>query len=175
VLFTLVSLGVCDLLHRGPQQQQQQQQQHIAHTASNTLNPTTSAAAAAAGSSSSSGGNGRHTLTLQQLARQLTKDGAEPSHDGFGRLLDAAVSLRLLGGNRDGYYLTDLAATYLTRDSQHSLVGYIIHSGEQFSCSWGGIKRCGVSLLALHLLLVLCMSCHSTCTAEQWALLWQLW
>ena len=48
----------------------------------------------------------------------------------------AAVSLQLLGGSREGYYLTDLAHTYLTRDSQHSLVGYIIHSGEK-----GHVKR----------------------------------
>jgi hypothetical protein len=122
---------VCDLLQRGPQQQQQQQQ-HDPSTLNSPHHPTASPAAAAAGAAgSSSSGNGRHTLSLQQLARQLTKDGAEPSHDGLGRLLDAAVSLQLLGGSREGYYLTDLAAAYLTRDSEHSLVGYIIHSGEQ--------------------------------------------
>jgi hypothetical protein len=133
VLFTLVSLGVCDLLQRGPQQQQQQQQQHDA-ISSSPFSPTASAAAAAAAAaagSNSSSGNGRHTLSLQQLARHLTRDGAQPSNDGLKRLLDAAVSLQLLGGNRDGYYLTDLAAAYLTRDSEQSLVGYIIHSGEQ--------------------------------------------
>jgi hypothetical protein len=129
VLFTLVSLGICDLLQQGPQQQQQQQQQHNnLDSSSNPAGTTSAAAAAAAGNSSS---NSRHTLSLQQLARLLIKDGAEPSHDGLGRLLNAAVSLQLLGGSRAGYYLTDLAVTYLTRDSEHSLVGYIIHSGVQ--------------------------------------------
>ncbi|KAF6262802.1 O-methyltransferase-domain-containing protein [Scenedesmus sp. NREL 46B-D3] len=100
VLFTLVSLGVCDLLHR----------------------------------------NSRHTLSLQQLARLLSQDGAEPSHDGLGRLLDAAVSLQLLGGSRDGFYLTDLAQTYLTRDSPHSLAGYINHSDALLYKLWGDLE-----------------------------------
>lgn len=39
--------------------------------------------------------------------------GAEPSHDGLGRLLDAAVSLGLLHGNRKGYGLTDVTKAYL--------------------------------------------------------------
>lgn len=90
VLFTLVQLGICDLL---AQKQQQ--------------------------------------LSLVQLARLLATNGPPaPSHDGLGRLLDAAVSLQLLGGNREGYYLTDIAKAYLTKESEYSLVGYIIHSGQ---------------------------------------------
>jgi hypothetical protein len=126
---------VCDLLQRGTNHQQQQQQQQQDANAASSSSPAPSAAAAVDSSS-----NSRHTLSLQQLARLLSKDGAEPSHDGLGRLLDAAVSLQLLGGSREGYYLTDLAHTHLTRDSQHSLVGYIIHSGEQGRVSIGRRK-----------------------------------
>lgn len=40
--------------------------------------------------------------------------GAEPSHDGLGRLLDAAVSLGLLKGNRQlGYGLSEVSKAYL--------------------------------------------------------------
>jgi hypothetical protein len=39
--------------------------------------------------------------------------GAEPSHDGLGRVLDAAVSLGLLSGDRQGYWLTDVTRAYL--------------------------------------------------------------
>jgi len=74
----------------------------------------------------------QETLTASQLARLLARDAftALPSLDGLGRLLDAAVSLGLLMGGREGYGLTDVARTYLCTGSEYSLVGYIIHSDQ---------------------------------------------
>lgn len=80
VLFTLVKLGVPDLIARQPQQQ-------------------VSLAALAA--------------LLAASPACKAAGGAEPSHDGLGRLLDAAVSLGLLGGDHQGYWLTDVTKAYL--------------------------------------------------------------
>lgn len=81
VLFTLVKLGIPDLLA--------QQQQHVSLD---------------------------DLVKLKQLSNSpvcRAAGGAEPSTDGLGRLCDAAVSLGLLGGNRQGYCLTDVTQAYL--------------------------------------------------------------
>lgn len=80
VLFTLVKLGIPDLITQQPQQQ-------VSLTGLAKLLAGSKACAAA--------------------------EGAEPSHDGLGRLLDAAVSLGLLAGNRQGYWLMDVTKAYL--------------------------------------------------------------
>lgn len=80
VLFTLVKLGIPDLIAQQPQQQ-------VSLAALAKL-MAGSAACQAAG-------------------------GAEPSHDGLGRLLDASVSLGLLCGDRQGYWLADVTQAYL--------------------------------------------------------------
>lgn len=81
VLFTLVKLGIPDLIG-----QQQQQQQPV---------PLPALAEALAGAS---------PVCADQ----------EPSHDGLGRLLDAAVSLGLLCGDQhQGYGLTGVTRAYL--------------------------------------------------------------
>lgn len=73
----------------------------------------------------------QETLTASQLARLLARGaGPAPSIDGLSRLLDAAVSLGLLMGGREGYGLNDVARTYLCTTSEYSLVGYIIHSDQ---------------------------------------------
>jgi hypothetical protein len=80
VLFTLVKLGIPDLIAQQPQQQ----------------------------------------VSLAALAKLLAGSaacqaagGTEPSHDGLGRLLDAAVGLGLLNGDRQGYWLADVTKAYL--------------------------------------------------------------
>lgn len=84
----------------------------------------------------------KQQIGLVPLARLLAKNGEqEPSHDGLARLLDASVSLGLLGGNREeGYYLTAVAKTYLV--GEYSLAGYITHSGD---------PRCDLSDLSPHM------------------------
>lgn len=71
----------------------------------------------------------KQQIGLLPLARSLSQNlGTEPSIEGLARLLDASVSLGLLGGNRhEGYYLTAVAKTYLV--GEYSLAGYITHSG----------------------------------------------
>lgn len=65
-------------------------------------------------------GQQRQQVSLEGLARLIAASpacaaagGAEPSHDGLGRLLDAAVGFGLLAGDRSGYYLTDVTKAYL--------------------------------------------------------------
>eukprot|EP00879_Flechtneria_rotunda_P014360 GHRR01015001.1.p1 GENE.GHRR01015001.1~~GHRR01015001.1.p1 ORF type:complete len:320 (+),score=42.09 GHRR01015001.1:513-1472(+) len=72
--------------------------------------------------------------SLVTLARLLSA-----SDDGLGRLLDAGVSLGLLDGNRTGYCLTQMAKTYLLKDSEYSLVGYISHSETFLYKLWGSL------------------------------------
>jgi hypothetical protein len=86
VLFTLVKLGVPDLIAHQPQQQ-------------------VSLAALAA--------------LLAASPACKAAGGAEPSHDGLGRLLDAAVSLGLLGGDGKSYWLTEVTKAYLLSVSKH--------------------------------------------------------
>lgn len=86
VLFTLVKLGIPDLI--GQQQQQ--------------LVPLPALAKALAGASPAGADQ-------------------EPSHDGLGRLLDAAVSLGLLRGDQQqGYGLTAVTSAYLLSVRPHT-------------------------------------------------------
>lgn len=50
-----------------------------------------------------------------------------PIQDGLQRLLDGAVSLDILGGDKDGYFLGAAARSYLVPQSEFSLTGYITH------------------------------------------------
>jgi acetylserotonin N-methyltransferase len=85
---------------------------------------------------------GGQQLNLQQLCAAITahQGGIHPSTDGLGRLLDAAVSIQLLAGNREGYKLTPLAEAYLVTSSPYSLTGYVHHSDKVLYKLWGGLE-----------------------------------
>ena len=83
----------------------------------------------------------RKQLSLQGVAAAVAKQShCQPSLDGLARLLDASVSLGLLGGTKEGYWLTRTAETYLVPDSPYSLAGYVVHSDRLLYKLWGGLE-----------------------------------
>lgn len=83
----------------------------------------------------------RQSATIDQILKAIADTlQYEPSRDGLGRLLDSAVAMGLLAGNREGYVLTDLASVYLVPDSEFSLVGYVLHSDRILYKLWSGLE-----------------------------------